>query len=223
MTRRPIVVLFLIAAALLGETQTGNARSPYSYPWCAISDGGDSGGGAMSCYYDTLQQCMATLSGIGGNCVARPYYNAQPTQLPRRALLNHHGLARTVRVNAPERPLPAPDITTAVADGPPKLDVTTPCNAAAQFALLAGRDKDACVNDERMAETTLAQNWSKYSADDKSQCIGTVKTGGPSSYVELLSCIEVLQDAKQIREGDPLMRSDRPVESAPQSTPRRSR
>jgi hypothetical protein len=52
------------------------------------------------------------------------------------------------------------------------LDVDTPCNAAAQFALLAGRDKDACVNDERMAETTLAQNWSKYSADDKSQCVG---------------------------------------------------
>jgi hypothetical protein len=223
MTRKPIIVLFLIAAALAGETQTSNAQSPYSYPWCAVSGGGDSGGGTMSCYYRTLQQCMATLSGIGGNCIERPYYRAQPIQPLRRALFSHNGLARMVRVNAPERPLLAPPVATAVADEPPKLDVTTPCSAAARFALLAGRDKDDCVNDERTAESTLAQNWSTYSADDKSQCVGTVKTGGPSSYVELLSCIEVLQEAKQIREADPLMRSDRPVESAPQSIPRRRR
>jgi Protein of unknown function (DUF3551) len=218
MRRKPIVILFLIAAALLGETRTGDAQSPYLYQWCAISGGGGSGG-AMSCYYKTLQQCLATLSGVGGNCIERTYSHAQPTRLVR----NHHGLARTVRVNAPERPSLAPPVTAAVADEPPKLDVTTPCNAAAQFALLAGRDKDACVNDERTAETTLTENWSKYSADDKNQCVGTVKTGGPSSYVELLSCIEVLQDAKQIREGDPLMRSDRPIESAPQLIPARRR
>ncbi len=218
MRRKPIVILFLIAAALLGETRTGDAQSPYSYQWCAISGGGGSGG-AMSCYYKTLQQCLATLSGVGGNCVERTYSHAQQTRLVR----NHHGLARTVRVNAPERPSLAPPVTAAVADEPPKLDVTTPCNAAAQFALLAGRDKDACVNDERTAETTLTENWSKYAADDKNQCVGTVQTGGPSSYVELLSCIEVLQDAKQIREGDPLMRSDRPVESAPQLIPARRR
>jgi hypothetical protein len=102
----------------------------------------------------------------------------------------------------------------ALADEPPKLDVTTTCNAASQYAISAGRDKDACLGDERTAEDALARNWSKYSADDKSQCIGTVKTGGPSSYVELLSCIEVLRDAKELREEDPLMRSDQPVEPA---------
>jgi hypothetical protein len=233
MTRKPIIVLFLIAAALLGETQIGNAQSPYSYRWCSISSGGVAGGGGRSCYYETLQQCMATLSGIGGNCVERPYYRAQPTQLQPtqlqptqlqpRAFPNHHGLARTFRVNVTELPSLAPHVTTTVADEPPKLDITTPCIETARFALSAGRDKDDCVNDERTAETTLTQNWSKYSADDKSQCIGTVKTGGPSSYVELLSCIEIFERAKQIREGDPLMRSDRPVESAPQSIPRRRR
>jgi len=215
MTHKPIIVLFIIAAALVGESQTSDARA---YTWCAISD---SGGGTTSCYYNTLQQCMATLSGIGGTCLERSSYQAQPTRLLRRVSINRRGLVRTLEVNAPERP--APQVTSAVADEPPKLDVTTPCNAAPQFALLAGRDKDACSNDERTAETTLTENWSKYSAGDKSQCVGTVKTGGPSSYVELLSCIEVLQDAKRIREGDPLMRSDWPVEAAPQSVPRRAR
>ena len=166
---------------------------------------------------------MTTMSGIGSICVRSPYYPPQQTWLPRRAVVNHHELARTVRVNMPERPLRGPDVAATVADEPPKLDVTAPCDATAQYALSAGRDKDACLNDERTAETTLAQNWSKYSADDKRQCIGTVKTGGPSSYVELLSCIEVLQDAKQFRDADPFMRSDQPLESAPRSIPRRRR
>jgi hypothetical protein len=84
--RIPIIVLFMIATVLLGETQVSNAQSPYSYPWCAVPSGGDnSGGGAMSCYYTSWQQCMATLSGIGGNCVESPYYHAQPTQLPHRS------------------------------------------------------------------------------------------------------------------------------------------
>ncbi len=114
-------------------------------------------------------------------------------------------------------------VTAAVADDPPKLDVTTTCNAAAQFSIVIGRDKEACLDDERTAEITLAQNWSKYNADDKTQCVGTVKTGGPGSYVELLSCIEVMRDAKELGASDPLERPDPPVQSTPQSIPRRRR
>jgi hypothetical protein len=78
----------------------------------------------------------------------------------------------------------------AFADDPPKLDVTKTCNAAAQFALAGGRDREGCLGDEHEAESTIRQNWSKYNTVDKTQCIGTVKTGGPASYVELLSCLE---------------------------------
>jgi hypothetical protein len=98
------------------------------------------------------------------------------------------------------------------ADGPPKLDVGVSCNAASQFAISAGRDKESCLDDERSAESTIDQNWSKYRADDKSLCVGTVKTGGPASYVELLSCLEVMQYAKEAREED-LRPSDQPAQS----------
>src|SRR6266446_4691129 len=57
--RMPIIALFVIAAALLGETQVSNAQSPYSYPWCAIYSGGRGLGGAMSCYYTSWEQCRA--------------------------------------------------------------------------------------------------------------------------------------------------------------------
>jgi len=71
-----ILTLFVVAAALLGETQISNAQSAYSYPWCAL--GGHRGSNAMSCYYTSWEQCRATMSGIGGNCVQSPYYGAQP-------------------------------------------------------------------------------------------------------------------------------------------------
>jgi hypothetical protein len=104
--RALVVMVPVIAAALLGETQAGNAQSPYSYPWCAIPSGGDnSGGGAMSCYYTSWEQCRTTMFGIGGNCVQSPYYHAQPIQLPRRAATKprHHRHDRTVRLSTPER------------------------------------------------------------------------------------------------------------------------
>ena len=103
MTRVPIIVLFIVAVTLLGETQPSNAQSAYSYPWCSL--GGSRGSNALSCYFTSWEQCRATMSGRGGNCVESPYYHAQPTQLPRPALmkLRHHRHDRTVQVSAPER------------------------------------------------------------------------------------------------------------------------
>jgi hypothetical protein len=98
----------------------------------------------------------------------------------------------------------------ALADSPPRLNVSPSCEAAARGAISAGRDKEACLIDERTAEGVLAQNWSRYDAADKTQCVGNVKTGGPASYVELLSCLEIMRDAKAIRQGDLLAPSDPP-------------
>jgi len=106
MTRMPSIVLFVFAAALLGQTQHSNAQSPYSYPWCAIYFGDNNGsGGAMSCYYASWEQCRTTMLGIGGNCVQSPYYHAQPTQPLHRAMVKprHHRQARTVRASTSER------------------------------------------------------------------------------------------------------------------------
>jgi hypothetical protein len=69
---------------------------------------------------------------------------------------------------------------------------------------MLGRNKEACLADETAAQDTLKQNWSKYVAGDKSECVGMVTTGGPPSYVELLSCIEIYRDARNIRNADAL-------------------
>src|SRR5215471_10828735 len=56
MTRMPISALFVVAAALMGETQVSNAQSAYSYPWCSL--GGTRGSNALSCYFTSWEQCQ---------------------------------------------------------------------------------------------------------------------------------------------------------------------
>jgi hypothetical protein len=88
--------------------------------------------------------------------------------------------------------------------GPPTLQVRSSCEAAGRYGVVLGRNKEACLADETTAQDTLKQNWSKYVASDKSDCVSMVTTGGPASYVELLSCVEILRDARNIRNADAL-------------------
>src|ERR1700731_1642916 len=56
--------------------------------------------------------------------------------------------------------------------------------------------------DERAAQDQLAKNWPQYAASDRAQCVGIVSKGGPPSYVELLSCLEIMRDARTARVND---------------------
>jgi hypothetical protein len=105
--------------------------------------------------------------------------------------------------------------------GPPTLQVGTSCAAAGQGAVILGRNKEACLADEKAAQDTLKQNWSKFSAAVKSQCAGLEIVGGPASYVELLSCLEVMRDAKSIEATDPLAGDIEPSSRAAASESRR--
>jgi len=71
---------FLLPALALSTTllvQPANALPYDPYPWCAQYGG--RAGGASNCGFSTWNQCMATVSGIGGFCVPNQFYN------PRRA------------------------------------------------------------------------------------------------------------------------------------------
>jgi hypothetical protein len=88
--------------------------------------------------------------------------------------------------------------------GPPILQVGPSCEAAGRGAVVLGRNKEACLADETVSQDTLKQNWSKYPAADK------------TTYVELLSCLEVLRDAKSILSTDPLEGDLEPVGMRPE-------
>jgi hypothetical protein len=44
----------------------------------------------------------------------------------------------------------------------------------------------------------------KYLATDRTDCVTLENSGGLASYVELLSCLEIMRDARTIQNADPL-------------------
>ena len=63
-------VLFVALAAITTPAQA------QSYPWCAYYGGRF--GGASNCGFSTFQQCLGTVSGIGGYCQPNTTYVPPP-------------------------------------------------------------------------------------------------------------------------------------------------
>jgi hypothetical protein len=73
--RVAILSLSLAAALLSGGTQAGLSQPVSAYAWCGIYP--DEIGG-QNCYFASREQCMTTMSGIGGFCTQSLYYRPQP-------------------------------------------------------------------------------------------------------------------------------------------------
>jgi Protein of unknown function (DUF3551) len=63
----------LLLSVMLACSSSAQAAPYDPYPWCAVYGG--SWSGASNCGFKTLQQCMATVSGIGGSCEPNRFYN----------------------------------------------------------------------------------------------------------------------------------------------------
>jgi hypothetical protein len=69
---RCIALIGIAAIASLAALATP-VRAEIEYPWCAQYGGGEMGGG-RNCGFSTLEQCRATISGIGGSCEPNLFY-----------------------------------------------------------------------------------------------------------------------------------------------------
>lgn len=67
-----------IVIGIAGLTARAEAQN---YPWCAIYDTGDA---AYNCGFVSYEQCRASVSGIGGNCMLNTQYNPGTTATPRK-------------------------------------------------------------------------------------------------------------------------------------------
>ena len=59
---------------------TFDAARADPYRWCA--DLTITRGGASNCWFLTLEQCRATVSGAGGYCRPNPFYDGLPIDTP---------------------------------------------------------------------------------------------------------------------------------------------
>jgi hypothetical protein len=60
----------LAAAAWAAPVAVSHAQSPYNYSWC----GAYRFGGARSCYFNSYEQCIASMRPAGGFCSQNPAY-----------------------------------------------------------------------------------------------------------------------------------------------------
>ena len=80
-----------------------------------------------------------------------------------------------------------------VADKVPELKYEQSCRAAVAAAAMPNRNEDACLADERQARAKLDQEWKNFTPTQRTHCTQLSITGGPPSYVELLTCLEMSQ------------------------------
>jgi hypothetical protein len=78
-----------------------------------------------------------------------------------------------------------------VADGPPHFDIETSCRQTGDAAMKVDRPVQSCRDDEHKAEVDLQQRWASFPAGQKQRCIAGASLGGPPSYVEVLTCLEM--------------------------------
>jgi hypothetical protein len=89
-----------------------------------------------------------------------------------------------------------------VADGVPKFDIARGCrvDSTQAFDLSVGLNETVkrCVADEQQALTKLQTQWSQFREPDKTQCTGEANIGGTPSYVDLLTCLQLANDTRQL-------------------------
>jgi hypothetical protein len=64
----------------------------------------------------------------------------------------------------------------------------------------SGYDAAGCLADERGARNELEKQWAQFSPALRQRCVATTETGGHPSYVEVLVCLQMGQDAAQLDE-----------------------
>jgi hypothetical protein len=82
---RLLIVCGAVALALIAES--GAQAQAREYPWCAFYGGiGGSGIGSSTynCGFVSFQQCLATISGVGGSCRPNPRYVGEPVRRQKR-------------------------------------------------------------------------------------------------------------------------------------------
>jgi hypothetical protein len=86
------------------------------------------------------------------------------------------------------------------ASSAPKFDVEPTCRAAGEVGS-PGRASADCQRDEQDARSKLEKDWSQYSSAQRNQCDGLVtSSGGAPSYIELLTCLDMAKQAKELPE-----------------------
>ena len=92
----------------------------------------------------------------------------------------------------------------------PSFKVEPSCeNAAARATVPLGstvNTAEVCIRKEMEAREQMTKEWDKFATADKSYCVPLSTQGGTPTYTELLTCLELAREARNLRDknGDAL-------------------
>src|SRR5580704_3838807 len=92
------------------------------------------------------------------------------------------------------------------ADGVPVLNVEQVCQGIAQQGGVTFHDpqiaqeKKDCLDSEQAIRNELVKQWPSFSPVDKTACTNESRMGGESSYTELLTCLEMARDVRNMHD-----------------------
>jgi hypothetical protein len=78
---RRLLAATIIAAVTVVLMPAAGMADPYK--WCAVYSGDM--GGATNCGFVTIEQCRATVHGIGGSCEPNQFYTGPAERPAKRA------------------------------------------------------------------------------------------------------------------------------------------
>src|SRR5262245_40605651 len=81
----------------------------------------------------------------------------------------------------------------------PNIDAARSCRAEAATGLgLYQQDYQTCVKSEQAVREQLNKDWSSFSTSDRNTCRDMTVMGGQATYTELLTCLEMMRDARRL-------------------------
>jgi len=96
-------------------------------------------------------------------------------------------------------PLLIATASAAPTDTVPTFDVHPTCGDAAPAAATGERGSDVCVRGELAARDQLTKQWKQFPTGDRARCVQLAAMTHMPSYVEVLTCLEMERDARQLR------------------------
>jgi hypothetical protein len=103
-----------------------------------------------------------------------------------------------------------------VAERVPVLNIDPVCEGIARQGGRSFHDpeiakqKRRCMQSEQEVRAQLVKLWSTFSERDKRACIAEATTGGEASYTELLTCLQMAHDVRNLKNGPPPPHTSKP-------------
>ena len=91
----------------------------------------------------------------------------------------------------------------AAAERVPQFNVKPACQAAAERVRSQSGYLSACVQDEMRARDKIKTSWGQFQPAERTHCVQLSSFGGKPTYTELLTCLEMARDARQLRKSEP--------------------